>query len=102
MMFMRAKLLNYFLTYDKKNCNSETKKRDWENKKRDLLKEMDGQGNTVLHLAARRNHRDMVTRLLQFEPGLSYFQNHDKETAVCIAVKLGFRPVVEELVDRSS
>lgn len=85
-------MLNYLLSYMDDNLDSE---------RRNLLKRMDKKGDTVLHLATRRNRLDLVTQLLEFEPGLSYSLNAHKETAVCVAVKLGFRPVVEELVDRS-
>ncbi|GLJ34655.1 hypothetical protein SUGI_0697030 [Cryptomeria japonica] len=66
---------------------------------KDLIQEKYKQGDTILHIAVERNDVDIIRRLIRIEPQLCYSVNDKEETPLCVAVKLGHREAVQELIE---
>eukprot|EP01018_Ginkgo_biloba_P014220 Gb_09218 [translate_table: standard] len=71
---------------------------DDDNTRRDIVCQVTPQGNTALHLAARRGHHQFVSELLKLKPCILFARNFKQETALHAAGRWGRTKVVEVLL----
>ncbi|GLJ34649.1 hypothetical protein SUGI_0696920 [Cryptomeria japonica] len=67
---------------------------------RQLIQERDEYGNTALHIAVGSNYKDIIKKLIDFEPKLCYWVNDSQETPLCVAAKLGHLEAVKKLIKK--
>lgn len=74
---------HHFLSKDKSNPS--------------ILYTKDEQGNTLLHLAARFGHTEIVKYLIELDSVLYYYKNNDYKTALQLAYEISHKEIVETL-----
>ncbi|GLJ42545.1 hypothetical protein SUGI_0882040 [Cryptomeria japonica] len=71
-------------------------------KDHEIVKDITPQGNTVLHIAAKRGHAHFVKEILGLEPELLKVANSKGDTALHEAARRGYADVVKELLNDKS
>ncbi|KAH9324311.1 hypothetical protein KI387_004489, partial [Taxus chinensis] len=72
--------------------------KSWYSKHEKIVNEITPQGNTVLHIAAKRGHANFVNELVGLEPELVKKANCKGDTALHEAARRGYANVVEALL----